>query len=228
MDDMLNITRWIHGGLGAICLLSGVVALASPKKAGRHPVVGKVFFCVLVCVYVAILPNIISKTNIFMLAIGWLAVYAGAEGWRALLRFKNTLSLQPNLVDYTLNGISLVMSVLLLGLGGWVLVYKTNMMGLALLGFGVLGVVLSKGAYQRWKTPPPRKAWLALHIQMMCGAFAAALTAFFALQLSGSLGSFEWLLWVAPTVMMSLYASREVKARNLETEPGEERAAVGE
>jgi hypothetical protein len=51
---------------------------------------------------------------------------------------------------------------------------------------------------------------------MMTGAFAAALTAFLAIQLSGRLGSFEWVVWVAPTLLMSRYAAFETQRRGLD------------
>jgi hypothetical protein len=50
---------------------------------------------------------------------------------------------------------------------------------------------------------------------MMLGAFSAAVTAFLAIQLSGHVGGFEWVIWVAPTLLMSRYGAYEAKRRGL-------------
>ena len=90
------------------------------------------------------------------------------------------------------------------------------MMGLVAGAFGLLSGALGRSALQRWREPPSKKIWLALHIQLMCGAFSAALTAFFVLQLQGLLGSFDWVLWIAPVLVMNRYAARALKRRGLE------------
>ena len=39
-------------------------------------------------VLTSILLNILVRNHVFMLGLGWLVVFAGTEGWRALLRFR--------------------------------------------------------------------------------------------------------------------------------------------
>ena len=51
---------------------------------------------------------------------------------------------------------------------------------------------------------------------MMLGAFSAAVTAFLVVQLNGHLGGFEWVAWVAPTVIIWRYGADETKRRGLE------------
>jgi hypothetical protein len=215
LEKLLQIALWIHASLGIICLVSGLLALTAKKTKGRHTTAGRVFAVVLPLVYGSILLNIVVQKNVFMLGIGWLAVYAGAEGWRALLRFKGRLAPEPTALDYTLGGTTALLSAGLIAFGVRVFVSSNNVMGLVCAGFGLLGVLLLRGTWQRWKTPPPKEQWLAVHIGMMIGAFSAALTAFLAVQFSGHLGGFEWVIWVAPTLIMTRYGAYETKRRGL-------------
>ena len=216
MDNLPQITTWLHIGLGVICMISGVIALASRKTRGRHPNAGRSFTVSLALAYGAILFNIVLSKNVFMLGIGWMAVFAGVEGWRALLRFRGSLAPAPTAFDYILGGATTLLSLGLVGFGIRVVVTSNVVMGLVCIGFGVLGGFLMLGSRQRWKSPPSKPQWLAVHISMMTGAFSAALTAFLAIQFSGHLGGFEWVVWVAPTLLMARYASQEKRRRGLE------------
>ena len=44
----------------------------------------------------------------------------------------------------------------------------------------------------------------------MTGAFSATATAFIVLQFAAKLDSFEWILWIAPTLLLTEFAKREV------------------
>ena len=98
-------------------MVSGVLALTAKKSKGTHPTAGRVFAVSLALVYAAILINIVVQKNIFMLGIGWLAVYAAAQGWRALLRCKGTLAPSPALFDYSLAGATALLSLGLVAFG---------------------------------------------------------------------------------------------------------------
>ena len=217
MEKILQIAPWIHAGLGFVCLISGLLALTAKKTKGRHTNAGRVFTVSLALTFAAILLNIVVRKNVFMLGIGWLAVFASAEGWRALLRFKGSLGSEPTVFDYILGCATGLLSVALIAFGVQVFVASNNLMGLVCVGFGVLGAALLRDAWKRWKTPPSRKQWLKVHIDMMLGAFSAAVTAFLAIQFSGHLGGFEWVVWVAPTLLLSRYGTYETKRRELET-----------
>ena len=215
MDELLNGMRWLHAGLGVICLLTGAVAIASKKAAGRHPLAGRIFAVSLILVYASILLNIVVKQNIFMLGIGWLAVYAGIDGWRSLRRFQGRLEPTPQPLDYALVGLCALGALALAVFGARVLVASGNFMGVVCIGFAVLAGFVMRGTVQRLRNPPPRSRWLEAHIGLMSGAFSAAVTAFFAVQFSGRLGSWEWVVWVAPTVLMMTWARREEARRGL-------------
>lgn len=177
---------------------------------------GRIFVFSLVLCFFSILFNIVLQKNVSMFGIGWLAVYAGIEGWRSLLRFRGSLAPEPTAFDYAVAGTNTLICLGLLGFGMRVFAVSSNPLGLVCVGFGLLGVGLVRGAWKRWKEAPPRSRWLAVHIGMMTGAFSAALTAFLAIQLSGRIGGFEWIVWVAPTLLMSRYGAYETKRRGLE------------
>ena len=210
---------WVHASIGTVCMVSGLVALAAKKQPGRHPLAGRVFSISLALLFLAILPNLVAKTNVFLFGIGGLAIYTSIEGWRALLRYLGRLDPGPDILDYSLNGLCALSSIGLVGYGGWAFSRTGNALGLVCVGFGILGVVLVKAAWHRWKTPPSANGWLAIHIGMMMGAFSAAVTAFVAIQFSGKVGNLEWVIWVAPSVVMSVLSKREVKRRGLQSQP---------
>ena len=84
-ETLLQMAPWGHAALGIVCLISGLLALTAKKAKGRHPNAGRVCAVSLTLTFAAILLNIVVRKNVFMLAIGWLAVSVGIEGWRALL-----------------------------------------------------------------------------------------------------------------------------------------------
>jgi hypothetical protein len=219
LETLIQIAPWVHAALGSICLVSGLLAMTAKKAKGRHPNAGRVFAVSLTLTFAAILLNIVVRKNVFMLGIGWLAAFAGIEGWRALLRFKGRLASEPTAFDYILGCTTALLSVGLCAFGVQVFVASNNIMGLVCVGFGLLGAVLLRDIRKRWKTPPSRQQWLKVHLDMMLGAFSAAVTAFLAIQFSGHLGGFEWVIWVAPTLLLSRYGAYETKRRGLEISP---------
>ena len=120
----------------------GLFALMAPKASGLHPTAGRVFILSLALTFAAILLNIIVAQNVFMLGLGWLALYAALVGWRALLRFQSRLSNQPSAFDYLLNGTTAFLSLGLAAFGFAVFSNSGKVMGLVCVGFSLLGVRL--------------------------------------------------------------------------------------
>ncbi len=206
----LEMTTMLHAACGVVCLVSGVVALLAGKARGRHPQAGRVFVWALALTYTAVLLNIVVTRNIFMLGIGWIAVCAAVEGQRALRRFQGRLQPEPLWMDYAVWGTTAALCVAL-GAFGILVAAGGNMLGLVCVGFAALGATLTRWAVGRWRNTPPAEEWMAVHIGMMTGAFSAALTGFLAVQFSGHIGAFEWVLWVVPTLVMTRYGARQTK-----------------
>ncbi len=207
---MLDITLLFHAAFGAVCLLSGIAAFIAAKRPGRHPLAGRIFVGCLILSYIAIVPNMVYKANLFLIGLGFIAVFSAIEGWRTLLRKQGRIPMTPGTLDYTVVAIAILLSVTLIGLGIRVL-SRGNSMALVLLAFGVLGIVLSRATWKRWKTHPSPKELLRAHIGMMCGAFSAALTAFVVQQLEEYAGSQQWVLWIAPSFIMTWVGQRATR-----------------
>ena len=211
MPDLFELAKWTHASFGAVCLLAGTAALLVRKAPGTHPKAGRVFAVTLMLAVAAILPNVLRDLNVFMLGMGALAAYTGLEGWRALRRYRGDLGAEATTADYLLQGTTALFSALLVAFGFWALYPSGYPMGVVCIGFGSLGLYLVNLARKRWGTSVPRSGWLAIHIGMMTGAFGAALTAFVAVQLSGRVGSYEWVVWVLPSIVMVTYGQSQIR-----------------
>jgi hypothetical protein len=118
-------------------------------------------------------------------------------------------------VDFGVAGITGVMTVGLAAFGLTGLVQTGNPLGAVCLVFAGLSTVLLWAAVGRWRVEVARKQWLAVHIGHMSGALGAAITAAGVVNLEGLLGSFQWVLWVAPTVISTVWGQRAIRSRGL-------------
>jgi hypothetical protein len=75
----------VHVAAGVVCTVSGIVAMLSPKRAGRHPSAGTVYYWSLVVVFVTMAALAIlrwpASTHLFVLGI--LSFSASVIGRRA-------------------------------------------------------------------------------------------------------------------------------------------------
>ena len=79
-----------HVVAGVVCTASGIVAMLSPKRAGRHPSAGTVYYWSLVVVFVtmATLSLLRWPTNTHLLVLGILSFSAGVIGRMARRRWR--------------------------------------------------------------------------------------------------------------------------------------------
>jgi hypothetical protein len=85
----------VHVAAGLVCTVAGLVAMLSPKRAGRHPASGTVYYWGLVVVFLTMAALSILRwpANTHLLILGILSFGAGAVGrlarrrlWRGWLR----------------------------------------------------------------------------------------------------------------------------------------------
>jgi hypothetical protein len=85
----------VHVVAGIVCTISGIVAMSTPKRAGRHPSAGAVYYWGLVVVFLttAALSVLRWSENTHLLALGILSFTAGVlgrlarrRGWPGWLR----------------------------------------------------------------------------------------------------------------------------------------------
>jgi hypothetical protein len=202
-ESFIRILIIAHAILGGIALLSGSVALITPKGNKVHKKGGIVFYYTMLCA--AFLAIVISvqpgHVSFFLLVIGLFSSYMIVSGKRILaLKFLHTKQ-KPTDMDAMLPIIMLVAGLIMLGYGSYLKVNSDNN-GIVLLVFGAIGSIMAVGDLRIVRTPPEEKRfWLYQHISKMTGGYIAALTAFFVVNgvLPGLWG------WLSPTVVGTLY-----------------------
>jgi len=78
----------VHVLAGLVCTVAGVVAMLAPKRAGRHPTAGSIYYWSLVVVFLTMTALSIIRwpANNHLLALGILSFAAGSGGRRARRR----------------------------------------------------------------------------------------------------------------------------------------------
>lgn len=78
----------VHVLAGLICTVTGVVAMLAPKRAGRHPTAGSIYYWSLVVVFLSMTALSIIRwpANNHLFALGILSFAAGSVGRRARRR----------------------------------------------------------------------------------------------------------------------------------------------
>src|SRR5262245_40740596 len=78
----------VHVAAGLICTVAGVVAMLAPKRSGRHPSAGTVYYWSLVVVFLTMTALSILRWphNIHLFVLGILSFGAGAVGRMAKRR----------------------------------------------------------------------------------------------------------------------------------------------
>ena len=78
----------VHVVAGLICTVAGIAAMLTPKRAGRHPSAGTVYYWTLVVVFLtmAVLSILRWPHNTHLFVLGFLSFGAGVVGRRARRR----------------------------------------------------------------------------------------------------------------------------------------------
>ncbi|MCO6176412.1 DUF2306 domain-containing protein [Flavobacterium sp. NRK F10] len=174
MEQVVKILIYIHASLGGVALITGLVAILTPKGQTAHKKSGSVFFyamlaSVIISMFVALSPN---HHNPFLFAIGIFSLYFILTGFRALKFKKQNTNLT---VDRWISATMIITGVLMILLP--VIVAKNS--NIILTVFGAFGILFSVKDLILYKKPKQlRKSWLRLHLSKMLGGYIAATTAF--------------------------------------------------
>jgi hypothetical protein len=78
----------VHVAAGLICTVAGIVAMLAPKRSGRHPSAGTVYYWSLVVVFLSMAALVFLRwpANIHLFVLGVLSYSAGAIGRMAKRR----------------------------------------------------------------------------------------------------------------------------------------------
>ena len=212
MEKFLTISHVVCGGT---VLLLGLVQMFNRKGSANHLLIGKVYVVAMwwICLSALLLISFF-RFNAFLMVIAVLTFYASFTGVRVLKRkVKGTEKWYDWAVAFitAFFGIGLVIYGLHLFLtrpGNEILAFLCTLFGLFtfLNAFRDLKFFLSK-------KDPEKLWWLRQHIGAMGGSYIAAVTAFAVqnpdLFLPGS--SYQWLLWILPTIIGNPFIIRAIR-----------------
>lgn len=204
-----KLLLWVHVAAGLGALLVAPVAMVVHKGGQNHRLWGKVYFWLMLVIFVTALGLFWTlRTTIFLLFIAVLSFHAAFTGYRVLYRKRPLAGQTPTWLDWSGTGIALGSGVgfVAWGAGTLLSLIQSNIPG----GFGVLGLVFGLGLLsdvrsdiQSYLKPATDKNWWWFyHMNRMLGSYVAVVTAFSVNNIGRHL-PFEvsWLVWVAPTLI---------------------------
>jgi uncharacterized membrane protein len=168
MDPLFRTLLALHVAAGLTALLSGLVAIASPKGRTLHGRSGRLFHGAMVAVALTAVALSALKGQRFLLHIGLFALYQVHAGLRSI----RNKGLRPAAQDWAGLALGGVNGGLMLATGNIVLlVFGGISTALALTDLRLFVRALRGKAL-------PHLAWLRRHIGMMLGTYIATTTAF--------------------------------------------------
>jgi uncharacterized membrane protein len=202
-ENIVRLLIYVHAALGGIALLSGSVALATPKGNRLHKKTGIIFYytmlsAALLALFISVQPNHVSY---FLFVIGIFSAYMILSGKRILKLKLMYKGMKPSQSHYVLPVTMLVVGIAMIAFGLYLKSSGDNN-GIVMMVFGGIGSVMSVGDIRMLRsTPTDRLFWLYQHISKMTGGYIAAFTAFLVVNevLPGLWG------WLSPTVAGTLY-----------------------
>lgn len=202
MEQTINILIYVHAFFGGLGLVTGMIAVWTKKGNLTHRKSGKVFSYAMVIS--AIISLVVSRMpgheNLFLFLIGVFTLYMVLAGNRALT-FRNKLKLKADLIDYLISGTMLATSVIMVLIGAWALIQKSDN-GILFIFFGAFGLLLTLKDFKMFRTFTGNKdIRLQNHLGRMVGALIASITAFMVAGLNiGTL-----IIWITPSILGTAY-----------------------
>jgi len=198
MEQIIQISIYIHAFFGGIALLSGLGSMIFQKGSKNHKKAGKIFsyslvVSSLISLPIAWMPN---HENMFLFLIGIFTIYLVLSGNRILLFKKKK---QANFTDKLISGLLFLSASLMLLFGSYYLV-KGNDIAVLFLFFGAIALVFSIRDFLFFKAIDKKKI-LPLHIGKITGAYIASVTAF----LVAGIKFLGLIYWIAPTIIGTIF-----------------------
>ena len=202
-EDLIRYLIYAHATFGGIALLSGFVALVTPKGNTLHRRGGKIFYYTMLAgAFLAIIiSNLPNHKSPFLFVIGIFSSYMILSGKRILSLKKLYRGEKAKTKDFLLPTLMSLTATAML-FYGIKMKSSGDDNGIVLIVFGAIAGIMAASDIRLLRSKPTdKKFWLYQHISKMTGGYIAAVTAFIVVNqfLPGLWG------WLTPTVIGTLY-----------------------
>jgi uncharacterized membrane protein len=209
MPTLLRIMLFTHIICGFASLTCGLISMINKKGARRHRLTGKIFFTGMTGVFITATFISLVKNIPFLFMVGFFSYYLTCSGYRVLYLKKQHLDQRPAFTDWLISCTGIISGLALTGFS-FIWFTQRGMWGMVPLSFGVFCLLSGVKDIRRfYKRPANKQHWLFTHGGRMGGAFAATVTAFIVVNVQ--IGSFTWLLWILPGVLIGMWTARILK-----------------
>jgi len=167
--------------VGAISLLTGLVAILSVKGKKWHKLSGKIYVFAMTGVFITGLIVAGFRFNRFLFLIAFLSYYSVFCGVRILKLKQLHKQQQPKWYDWFAGILNALANILFIGLGFYYGFKNSFSSGGALLsiGFGIGGLLISYTNLKPFLLKPTKPYhWYMSHMGNMMGGYIATFTAF--------------------------------------------------
>ena len=194
---MRDIFMPLHIVSGALSLLLGTYLLLRRKGDKLHRRLGLVFYYGMLVVAFSSLGLAIVNPNFFLAMIGVFTLYLNVTGKRYLVASRNGNT--GEIFDWMISFLMMCFALILLFTGLRSLI-NSDSFGIVALVFGIMSLLMVAADYRIFRQKNIiNPAAILMHLQRMCAAYIAALTAFIVVnfpyeRIDPSMGFIPWLL----------------------------------
>ncbi len=185
----LGVFLYLHIVAGMSALLTGLVAILTPKGGKQHRFTGKIFFVAMLVVALSAFVIAIVKNIPFLLAIGMFSFYLNYFGYRVLKNREAKFKWQDWLV-------------VAFSLGSACYMVSSANIVLTVFG-GLLGYLLVGNVWPQFrgeeKLKEVRRKRVLIHLGYMTGTYIATFTAFLVVNINFVKPG--WIVWLLPTAV---------------------------
>ena len=194
MQSINAILLFAHILAGSVALLSGPVAMLTPKGGKQHRRWGNVYYASMAVIFVTALFMALYKDIPFLLMIAVLSFYLVVSGHRAPALKQLHRGQKAGRGDWLFTLTSLAFSLGLLAWGGYQWL-AGDTLGIAAVVLGALGTVNTSLQIRKFVIPPEDKNhWLYAHVGGMAGGYIATVTAFMVVTLTFIPDPWPWII----------------------------------
>lgn len=181
MEQFVQYTLYIHAFAGMVALLTGAIAIVTPKGKTWHLKSGKVYFLAMTVVFITGIVVAGFRFNRFLFLIAFLSYYSVFAGLRILRLKQLHREQQPKWFDWGAGMVNALANLFFIAMGVYLFIASEARLGGVLLsiGFGIGGLMISYVNLKPFIVRPTKPYhWYTAHIGNMMGGYIATFTAF--------------------------------------------------